>query len=99
MKRISFLLAIVLITTCLTACKLFEKNTGVTCQEYENCAVFTFDNFPVRGTASFELTRTGLGEGAIYYQINLEQGALPTVSVSFATISYSIEVGSVKSNE
>ena len=76
MKRISFLLAIVLITTCLTACKLFEKNTGVTCQEYENCAVFTFDNFPVRGTASFELTRTGLGEGAIYYQINLEQGAL-----------------------
>ena len=59
-----------------TLYKLLIKDNGVTCKEYENCAVFTFADFPERETASFQLTRTGLDEGAIYYQINLEVGAL-----------------------
>ena len=58
------------------SCDLFEKDNGVTCKEYENCAVFTFEDFSIGETAKFELARTVHGEGAIYYQINLEEGAL-----------------------
>ncbi len=77
MKKVSAcILAAVLMLACLTACDSFQKNKGVTCKEYENCAVFTFEDFPVRETASFVLERTGLGEGAIYYQVNIREGAL-----------------------
>ena len=77
MKRIlALILTAFLMLTYLTACGFFQKGKNVTCKEYENCAVFTFDDFPGSETASFELNRTGLGEGAIYYQINLEAGAL-----------------------
>ncbi len=75
-KLLALILTVVLMLSCLTACDLSRKNKGVACKEYENCAVFTFDEFPIRETASFELPRTGLGEGAIYYQVNLEEGAL-----------------------
>ena len=75
-KLLALCLTVVLMLSCLTACDLFEKDKGVTCKEYENCAVFSFDDFPIRETVSFELSRTGLGEGEIYYQINLEEGAL-----------------------
>ena len=50
--------------------------TGVTYKEYPNCAVFTFEDFPKGETASFELARTGLDDGEIYYQVNLTKGAL-----------------------
>ena len=77
MKRLFDLcFALVLMLTCLTSCDLFGKDKGVTCKEYDNCAVFTFDDFSIGETASFKLARTGLGEGAIYYQINLEEGVL-----------------------
>lgn len=75
-KLLALCLMAVLILSCLTACDLFKKDNGVTYKEYENCAIFTFDDFPIREIASFELARTGLGEGAIYYQVNLEEGAL-----------------------
>ena len=75
-KLLALILTAGLVIACLTACDLFEKDTGATCKEYENCAVFTFDNFPARETATFKISRTGLGEGTIYYQINLESGAL-----------------------
>ena len=77
MKRLLDLcFALVLMLTCLTSCDLFGKDKGVTCKEYDNCAVFTFDDFSMGETASFKLARTGLGEGAIYYQINLKEGVL-----------------------
>lgn len=79
-KSLALCLTAVLMISCLTACDLFEKDTGydpsLKCEKYDNCAVFTFDDFPIREAASFELERTGLGEGAIYYQVNLEEGAL-----------------------
>ena len=81
MKKFSALcLTVVLFMCCLTACDIFERKPGydesLKCERYENSAVFTFDDFPIGETASFELERTGLGEGAIYYQVNLEEGAL-----------------------
>lgn len=75
-KLLSCILILVLTLTCLTACDLFGQAEGITYEEYENCAVFTFDNFPEGTKASFTLVRTGLGEGAIHYQVNLEEGAL-----------------------
>ena len=75
-KLLSCILILVLTLTCLTACDLFKKAEGITYEEYENCAVFTFDNFPEGTKASFTLARTGLDEGAIHYQVNLEEGAL-----------------------
>lgn len=75
-KLFACFLTVVLFLACLTACDLFEKVKNVTCEKYENCAIFTFDDFPIRETASFELERAGLSEGAIYYQVNLEEGAL-----------------------
>lgn len=75
-KLLSCILILVLTLICLTACDLFKKAEGITYEEYENCAVFTFDNFPEGTKASFTLARTGLDEGAIHYQVNLEEGAL-----------------------
>ena len=75
-KSLTCILIATFIFTCLTACNLLKKDEGVTCEKYENCFVFTFDDFPVRETVSFELERAGLGEGAIYYQVNLKKGAL-----------------------
>ena len=81
MKKFSALcLTVVLFMCCLTACDIFERKPGydesLKCERYENSAVFTFDDFPIGETASFELERTGLGEGAIYYQVNLDEGTL-----------------------
>ena len=79
-KLLACILTAVLTFPCLTACDIFERKPGydesLKCERYDNCAVFTFDDFPNRETASFELARIGLGEGAIYYQVNLEEGTL-----------------------
>ena len=68
-KILACILTAALMLTCLTACNMldgaFGKKSGVDKEYYENCAVFTFDDFPVGDAASFKLTRTGLGEGAI----------------------------------
>ena len=51
MKRILIcVLAAILMFSCLTACDLIKKDKGVTCEEYENCAVFTFCDFTVGET-------------------------------------------------
>ena len=81
MKKFSALcLTVVLFMCCLTACEMFDRKPGydesLKCERYGNSAVFTFDDFPIGETASFELERTGLGEGAIYYQVDLKEGAL-----------------------
>ena len=79
-KLIVSIITMVLVLTCFTACDIFERKPGcdesLKCERYENSSVFTFDEFPIRETASFELERTSPGEGAIYYQVNLEEGAL-----------------------
>ncbi len=79
MKRLLALcLTAALMLTCLTACNMldgaFGKKSGVDKEYYENCAVFTFDDFDSKICITLE--RTGLDEGAIYYQVNLEEGAL-----------------------
>ena len=81
MKRLSaFVAALALCLCAFTACNILDKANGfdpsLKCKKYENCAVFTFDGFADGESASFELSRTGLGEGAIYYQISLEEGAV-----------------------
>ena len=77
MKRlIALILISILMLSCITACNLFNEDKSVSCDKYENCAVFTFDDFPAGESASFKIDRIGLGEGAIYYQINLDEGAL-----------------------
>ena len=75
-KLLALFLTVVVMLSSLTACDLFKKDKGVTLKKYKNCVVFTFDDFSAEETATFELARTGLGEGTIYYQINLEEGAL-----------------------
>lgn len=79
-KILALALAVAALLCCLTSCDLFERKTGydesLKCERYENSAVFKFDGFPIGETATFELTRTGLGEGAIYYQVKLEEGSL-----------------------
>lgn len=79
-KLLALVLCSVFALTCLCSCDIFEKKPGydpsIDCERYENCAVFTFDGFPGGETASFTLNRRVLGEGEIYYQINLEEGAL-----------------------
>ena len=79
-KLLAICLAASFVLLCLTACDIFEKDTGydpsLKCEKHKNCAVFTFDNFPIEEIASFDLERIDLGEGAIYYQINLKKGAL-----------------------
>ena len=84
MKKVFILLSaavlIISFAISLTSCGTNEDNTGydpsLKCERYENCAVFTFDDFSAQEPASFELTRTSIGEGAIYYAINLDKGAL-----------------------
>ena len=77
-KLFALCLTVVLMLTCLTACdtvdSIFGGKSGVGKEYYENCAVFTFDDFESR--ICITLDRTGLDEGAIYYQVNLEEGAL-----------------------
>ena len=73
-KILPCILATILLLTCITACDLMSKDEKITCKQYENCAVFTLDYF--EGSYSVKLPRTDLGEGAIYYQVNLEYGRL-----------------------
>ena len=80
-KLLALILTILLTVTCLASCdieEMFGKKSGVGKQIYENCAVFTFNGFESK--ICITLDRTGLDEGAIYYQVNLEEGAL---SVSY----------------
>ena len=79
MKRIIVLLSVVaLMLACLTSCdvlwRLFGNADGVEYKEYENCAIFKFDNFD--DITTVKLSRTGLGEGAIYYHADLHEGAV-----------------------
>ena len=79
MKKLSAcVLAAASMLICLTSCDtlndVFGKNSGVDKKYYENCAVFTFDDFESK--ICITLDRTGLGEGMVYYQVNLEEGAL-----------------------
>lgn len=84
-KLLVLILTVVLALSCLTACDTFNSifggKSGVGKEYYENCAVFTFDNFESR--ICITLDRTGLGEGTIYYQVNLNEGAL---SVKYADV-------------
>ena len=77
-KRLALVFALAALLCCLTACDSFDDifggKSGVSKEYYENCAVFTFDVFESK--IGIELDRTDLGEGAIYYQVNLEEGAL-----------------------
>ena len=93
MKKLLFLgFTIFSIILSLTACDMFEGifggKSGVSKEYYENCAVFTFDDFD----SSFckTLDRTVLGEGTIYYQVNLEKGSL--------SVKYS-DVGLINENQ
>ena len=76
MKKILVSMFLLVLGLCLVGCNLLEKAKNVTCNKYENCAVFTFADFSVNETISFELERTCLGEGAIYYKVNLIAGVL-----------------------
>ena len=61
----------------LTACDIFAGyGESFKYVKYENSAVFTFDDFPVRKKVSVELDRTCHNEGEIYYLVNLEEGDL-----------------------
>ncbi len=77
-KSLILVLTMALTLLCLTSCGVFDvifgSEKGLTYKEYENCAVFTFDGFD--GKTSVKLSRTGLDEGAIYYQASLTKGAL-----------------------
>ncbi len=77
-KSIIFVLTLALTLLCLTSCNVFDvffgSEKGLTYKAYENCAVFTFDDFD--GKTTVELERKGLDEGAIYYQATLDEGAL-----------------------
>ena len=68
-KLLALCLTAVLILTCLTACdtcdSIFGGKSGVGKKYYENCAVFTFNDF--KSKTCITLDRTGLGEGTIYY--------------------------------
>ena len=81
-KLIICLLVVALMLSCLTACDTFDSifggKSGVSKEYYDNCAVFTFDDFESK--IAITLERTLSGEGTIYYQINLEEGA---VSISY----------------
>lgn len=87
------LLALILMTTlclcCLISCDMFGKAEGLTYEKYENCAVFTFDDF--EGKATIKLDRTDLGEGAIYYQATLEEGAV-CVKYEYAGVHELVEL-------
>ena len=96
MKKLTVcVLSIIFSLCCLAACDFSNRRCGyddsLSCKRYENCAVFTFDDFAIRTPASFELDRAGLGEGEIYYQVNLEEGAL-SIKYKDAGIIYSEEL-------
>ena len=76
MKKILVSLFLLVFGLCLVGCDLAENDKNVICKKYENCAIFTFDEFSANETISFKLDRTSLGEGTIYYQVNLVSGAL-----------------------
>ena len=76
MKKILVSMFLLVFGLCLVGCDLLEKDKNVTCKKYENCAVFTFADFSANETISFELERKNLGEGTIYYQVNLIAGVL-----------------------
>ncbi len=73
-KLLALCLTAILAIACLASC--FGQDEGLTYEKYENCAVFTFDDYKIRTKTSIELDRTDLGAGVIYYQVNLEKGAL-----------------------
>lgn len=79
-KLLALVLALAALLCCLAACDKFERDPvydeSIKCEKGKNYAIITLNDFPVQENVSFELPRTGLGEGAIYYQINLEEGAL-----------------------
>ena len=91
-KTVCLLIFIFLTLNCLTSCEalsgIFGGKSGVGKEYYENCAVFTFDDFDSR--TCITLDRTGLGEGTIYYQVNLEEGAL--------SVQY-LDIGLVNENQ
>ena len=76
MKKILISMFLLVFGLCLVGCNSLEKDRNVTLKKYDNCAVFTFDNFSANETISFKLDRTGLNEGTIYYQVNLIAGDL-----------------------
>ena len=76
MKKILVSMFLLIIGLCLVGCDLAENDKNVTCKKYENCAIFSFDEFSANETISFKLDRTSLSEGTIYYQVNLVAGAL-----------------------
>ena len=86
-KLLALCLTVVLALSCLTACDTFNNifggKSGVSKEYYENCAVFTFDDFESR--ICITLDRTNLKEGTIYYQVNLEEGAL---SVKYLDVGF-----------
>ena len=55
---------------------------GITWETYENYAIFTFHEFNGDGKHSFKLERYGLGEGEIYYYVDLSEG---TVDIKYDT--------------
>ena len=91
-RLLALIFTVVLILSSLTACNMlddiFGGKSGVSKEYYENCAVFKFDGFESR--ICITLDRTVLGEGTIYYQVNLEEGAL--------SVKYS-DVGLINENQ
>ena len=77
-KSLIVILTVALTLLCLTSCSVFDvffgSEKGLTYKAYENCAVFTFEDSD--GKTTVELARTGLDEGAIYYQASIDDGAL-----------------------
>lgn len=73
-KILALFLTAAVCVCCLVSCDMFGKAEGLTYEKYENSAVFSFDNF--EGKTTIKLERTNLGEGAIYYQADLEEGTL-----------------------
>lgn len=76
MKKILVSLFLLVLGLYFSGCDLYGKDKNVTCKKYDNSAVFKFDEFSANETISFELERNGLGEGPIYYQVNLVVGTL-----------------------
>jgi len=77
-KFLALILMLFWMLCCCTACDMlngiFGKRSGVNKKYYENCAVFTFDDFESK--ISVTLDRKVVGEGAIYYHVDLKEGAL-----------------------
>lgn len=76
MKKILVIIFLLIFGLFSSGCNLYEKDENVTCKKYNNSAFFTFNEFSANETISFKLERTCLGEGPIYYQVNLLAGDL-----------------------